>query len=286
MDGRAKDFLVDGQRRLVSPEGETMEYKLDIRAKSRILQTLIAFANTAGGTLVLGVNEDRTVIGVSDPEVTKTNIINMLESDVLPRFLPLISVVTIEGRPLVVVRVFPSESRPHYAAKSGPTKGVYIRVGPSTVQANQIQIDELSGTIHAPVLDEPTTSFAAPYLAFFDRMPAAIPLFEAVEEFISSTFDDVQIRVQKSQISFSNVHNFAFIWLPIGRIKNRPEVCIALTFGLDHQVVHPRILESVEPYPNRWTHHMLIATKEEVDDQVKAWISQAYHFSAMKARKG
>ena len=45
---------------------------------------------------------------------------------------------------------------------------------------------------------------------------------------------------------------------------------------------HPRVMESVKPYPSRWTHHVVIQNVDEVDEQIKAWLNEAYAFSLMK----
>lgn len=117
---------------------------------------------------------------------------------------------------------------------------------------------------------------------FFDKMPQALPLYEAFVSKLCSELDDVTIRVQKTQISFSNKHNFAFVSLPIRKIKGRPDVYIIVSFGLDHQVVDPRIEVATEPYPNRWTHHVIVQSESEMDEQLMDWIKQAYVFSLYK----
>ena len=109
---------------------------------------------------------------------------------------------------------------------------------------------------------------------FFDKMPEAYPLYKAVEDKICEEFAEVKIKVQKTQISFSNKYNFAFVSLSGKRV--------ILTFGLGRQVVHPKIAVSTEPYPRRWTHHVFIQTTEDVDEQVMEWIKEAYGFSMTK----
>ena len=39
---------------------------------------------------------------------------------------------------------------------------------------------------------------------------------------------------------------------------------------------------AVEPYPNRWTHHVLIGTVEEIDDELLSWIEEAAAFAQSK----
>jgi hypothetical protein len=52
---------------ITSPEGKTLEFKRDLSSPRPMLKTLLAFANTAGGRLIVGVADDRQVIGVEYP---------------------------------------------------------------------------------------------------------------------------------------------------------------------------------------------------------------------------
>jgi len=51
---------------------------------------------------------------------------------------------------------------------------------------------------------------------------------------------------------------------------------------LGYRAEHPRIVEAVEPYPNRWTYHVIIARPEEIDEQVMTWLREAYDFALNK----
>ncbi len=120
-------------------------------------------------------------------------------------------------------------------------------------------------------------------LFFFNEKPAALPLYEAFAQRLLAEIDNVTIRVQKTQISFSNRHNFAFVsFLPVRKAKERPEAYITVTFGLQYKKESPRIDVASEPYPNRWTHHILISSAEEIDDELMGWIKEAAAFSAGK----
>lgn len=120
-------------------------------------------------------------------------------------------------------------------------------------------------------------------LFFFDKRPAALSLYERLAERILAEIPDVNIKVQKTQIAFSNRHGFAFVsFLPVRRAKDRPEVYITVTFGLGYQKGSPRIDAAVEPYPNRWTHHVLVSSPDEIDGELLGWIKEARDFSASK----
>jgi hypothetical protein len=59
--------------------------------------------------------------------------------------------------------------------------------------------------------------------------------------------------------------------------------CNIYAFGLRHRVTSPRIEIATEPYPNRWTHHLLISRLEEIDEELMSWIQEAALFAASKS---
>lgn len=116
--------------------------------------------------------------------------------------------------------------------------------------------------------------------ALFSTSPSALPLYQAATEKILA-LPDVAVKIGKSQVSFRSRRSFAWIWLPIRKVKGRPETYIVLSFGLDHQIVSPRIVSAVEPYPNRWTHHVIITASSDLDDEVMSWLTQAHKFASL-----
>ena len=120
-------------------------------------------------------------------------------------------------------------------------------------------------------------------LYFFDRKPEALSLYEVFEKKVLSEVGNVDVKVQKTQIAFSNRHNFVFIsFLPVRKKKERPESYVVVTFGLGYRVESPRIDAAVEPYPGRWTHHVLISEAEEIDEELMEWVKEAAAFSDRK----
>ena len=120
-------------------------------------------------------------------------------------------------------------------------------------------------------------------LLFFEGKPFALSLFQTLEQRILSEIPDVSVKVRKTQITFLNRHNFAFVsFLPVRRAKERPAEYITVSFGLDYRKESSRIDAASEPYPSRWTHHMMIASAEEIDDELMGWIREAAAFSASK----
>lgn len=115
---------------------------------------------------------------------------------------------------------------------------------------------------------------------FFAKLPGSLALYKAVEGAVLAAMSPVSIEVQKSQVTFRNGHNFLAVWQR--RFKGMPEVFVLVTFGLSHRLDSPRVWNAAEPYPNRWTHHVVVSSAEEVDAELLGWIREAYDFSMSK----
>ena len=116
-------------------------------------------------------------------------------------------------------------------------------------------------------------------MQFFDRRPRELALYQDFERKALAACPDTHIRVQKTQITLENRHGFAFVSLPRRKVQ---QPTIVVSFGLSYRVDAPRIWVATEPYPNRWTHHMLIADEGQLDDELLGWIKEAAAFAAAK----
>lgn len=120
-------------------------------------------------------------------------------------------------------------------------------------------------------------------LQFFDKQPDALPLYEKFERCVAQLVPDVKIKVQKTQISFYNRHMFSCVsFARVRKKKDCPESYIVVTFGLDHREESSRIDIASEPYPHRWTHHVLISELSEIDGELLDWVKAAADFSDRK----
>lgn len=124
--------------------------------------------------------------------------------------------------------------------------------------------------------------YEADVLFYFNGTPLELTLYRALFRHMETEFPDASVKVQKSQISFYNRHLFGAASLPVRRKKDWPEHCIVVTIGLSHKLESPRVAVAVEPYPNRWTHHILISKEEQIDGELLDWLREAYAFAASK----
>ncbi len=117
---------------------------------------------------------------------------------------------------------------------------------------------------------------------FFDGMPDMLPIYEALKGALVSKYPDMGVKVSKTQIAFRNRYGFAMASLPWRRIAGRPKEYLMISFGLAYQKQSPRIEASFEAYPRRWTHHVLVTDQAQIDDELMAWLAEAYDFSMAK----
>ena len=120
-------------------------------------------------------------------------------------------------------------------------------------------------------------------LFFFGEHLNALPMYQRLEELVFGQIPDVRIKVAKTQITFANKRGFAFVsFNPCRKAKERPETWITVTFGLGYRKESPRIDVVTEPYPGRWTHHVMVGNAEEIDEELIGWIREAADFAASK----
>ena len=126
---------------------------------------------------------------------------------------------------------------------------------------------------------DPTQEIAA--MDFFQGHPAEFALYRALMDALEPRYDDLHIKVQKTQITLTNRRVFACASLPRKKCDGQPPLA---TVGLGYRLDSPRVWMAVEPYPGRRTHHILVRTPEEIDGELLAWIDEAYAFANAKGQ--
>lgn len=104
-----------------------------------------------------------------------------------------------------------------------------------------------------------------------------LEIFHIIKTYIES-LGEVRMKSTRSQISFPVKNQFAWIWLPTLKLKDRPAKYIVLSFSVGNQIMHEKIVESVEPYPGRWMHHVIVQNKNDFSNAVPNWLKEEYRF--------
>ncbi|MBI4314031.1 MAG: putative DNA binding domain-containing protein [Candidatus Omnitrophica bacterium] len=137
-------------------EGKTLEFKRDISSAENILRTIVAFANTAGGVLLVGVeNKTRHVRGViGDPLVLEERLANFIADGIRPHLVPDLEILPWRRTYVVAVQIYPSPIRPHHVKALGPEAGVFVRIGSTNRRADRELIQELGRWARNESFDE------------------------------------------------------------------------------------------------------------------------------------
>ncbi len=123
-------------------EGFEIEFKRRISSPEKIARTLISFANTRGGTILFGVDDDGSIVGV-ESEKSEIELIEIAGRDFCdPPIQPIITIVPFDGRDVIVCQIPQSKSKPHYFLGehdrlNGENTRVYIRVNDNTMMASK-----------------------------------------------------------------------------------------------------------------------------------------------------
>jgi len=123
-------------------EGFTLEFKRRISSPEKIARTIISLANTKGGTILFGVDDDGSIVGV-ESEKSEIELIEIAGKEFIdPPIEPQIEIVPFDGRDVIVCYIPESKTKPHYFLGpqdriNGENTRVYIRVNDKTIMASK-----------------------------------------------------------------------------------------------------------------------------------------------------
>ncbi|MGB4438316.1 MAG: RNA-binding domain-containing protein [Sedimentibacter sp.] len=125
-------------------ENENTEFKREY--VSDIKKSVVAFANSKGGIIYIGVSDDGKIIGVEDSDKTLLNALNSIRDSIRPDVSIYTSSIikNIEGKKIIEINVQRGLNRPYYIAEKGlKPSGVYVRQGNASVPASEELIRQM-----------------------------------------------------------------------------------------------------------------------------------------------
>ncbi len=173
-------------------EGKNIEFKRQYT--DDIKYAVLAFANTEGGTLYIGINDDGSVEGVENPDDVMLQVMNMIRDTIRPDITIAVDCSTelMENKHVVVLIIQRGVARPYYLANKGiRPAGVYVRQGASSVPASETailqMIKESSGDVYEEArslnqnltFKEAEAYFAKKHLQFGDAQKRTLQLISA-----------------------------------------------------------------------------------------------------------
>jgi hypothetical protein len=109
---------------------------------------------------------------------------------------------------------------------------------------------------------------------FFRDRDGSRRIFDALGAAVDSA-GPAEVRVTKSQVAFRRRIAFAWAWMPDVYL-GPGHAPLVLTVALRRRDASPRWKQVVEPVPGRFTHHLELSCPEEIDDEVRAWLEEAW----------
>ncbi|KUG08779.1 AlbA family DNA-binding domain-containing protein [Solirubrum puertoriconensis] len=132
-------FTAQRLRELIAKgEGETLDFKKRTTHPTRISRTLVSFANSQGGRLLIGVEDNGRIVGVRDAEEEIFLLRQAAEHYIMPPLQLRIEEVEDDARIVLIVTVSESSRKPHKALVAADDWRGYVRVGDESVQTSQI----------------------------------------------------------------------------------------------------------------------------------------------------
>jgi hypothetical protein len=132
----SRDFQ-DLRKLVAQGEGPFLEFKRKAAYPEKIVREMVAFANTRGGTLLLGVGDDLTLPGLKYPEDESLSVQQALRKcrpplPVVETFIPIGN-----GRTIIRYTVGESDTKPHFFTGSNSSKESFVRVNDQSIRASR-----------------------------------------------------------------------------------------------------------------------------------------------------
>jgi len=197
-------------------EGKTLEFKENTDSMNRIVKSAVAFANTAGGQIVIGIADDKSITGISDPKIDEERIANSFSDSISPKMLYDFIHVNYKGSDLIVLKIA-HHIAPFYLESEGVPNGVYIRYGSTNRKAGSEIVQELQLMARNKTYDE------QPYIESD---------IELDYEFIESVYRNKGLKITREKLISENI-------LCHYQSKIVPTVGGALLFAKNHRSIFP-----------------------------------------------
>jgi len=104
---------------IAAGENKVCEFKRNFNVET--IEALVAFANTNGGKVLIGVNDDGDIVGVNLERETAHNWVNEIKSKTTPQLIPDVNLYTIAGKEIVILSI------QEYPVKPVAVRGKYYK---------------------------------------------------------------------------------------------------------------------------------------------------------------
>ena len=120
-------------------EDTFLELKVKLSNSEKIAQEIVALANTGGGVMVFGVNDQLRIEGVDDPEGVQEELVRICREDIEPSLVPFVDRIAFDNGRRVVALDIEGKRRP-YRTRDGR---FYLRIGSEKREATREELSAL-----------------------------------------------------------------------------------------------------------------------------------------------
>ena len=138
---RISDMNVKELKNLVRQgEGTSLEFKLKASHPEKIIREMVAFANSKGGKLLVGVGDDKTIPGLKFVDEEEYILVRAIERNCFPPLRYEIERIAItDERDVLVFNIPKSKEKPHFVhLENEEHRKAYVRVKDRSVQASRV----------------------------------------------------------------------------------------------------------------------------------------------------
>jgi ATP-dependent DNA helicase RecG len=171
---------------IASGEGQHREFKRLIDNPESVAGEIVAFANSEGGAIYVGVDDDGRIIGLSDADTTFQSLTNICRDRCIPPISPVIEQHTVSDQDIIVLTVRPelNRSKPYRTAGGR----FYIRTGKDKKDATGrelIRIAQAAGELHydeSPVYGTGLADLSRSAFSAYHQLQFGLTLEEQTEQ--------------------------------------------------------------------------------------------------------
>ncbi len=118
-------------------EGLKTEFKRRVSSGKKIAKEMIAFANTRGGVIIFGIDDDKSVVGVDSEKAELEDISHAAAHLCDPPIPHRVTIFNMSNRDVICIEIPESDCKPHYLIEENDERTAYVRVGENSVQASR-----------------------------------------------------------------------------------------------------------------------------------------------------
>ena len=131
---------------------------MNFENENTVYKEVIAFANSDGGTIYIGIDDQGNHVGIDDIDETYTRLTNGIRDTIAPDVTMFVK-YTLEDNQIIKIEVSEGSYKPYYLKTKGlKSSGVYVRQGASSVQASPEQIRKMIKESDEDVFEEMRTA--------------------------------------------------------------------------------------------------------------------------------